>query len=258
MTPPSITHLQFAALSVLQDGAHRGGTSIARAMLFHNPKSFTIIIRPLAARALIERVEWTEREVRRVGYRITPAGRRVWREAVDFYAFFVSRFGAAPPVALADATDGVEPAAGRSPQGGPDRLPTPSEAEAIAAAASSRFAALFRALREGELELTDLMALRVADVDLVAGTCRVPSSRQRLRFGPGLRSIFAEEIAVRREGHIFVNNAGNPWGRNSVQPAFANARRKAGVPVEAKLCGRHGNKRRRSPLSHLSMAGGAG
>jgi hypothetical protein len=203
MTPPTITHLQFAALSVLQDGRHLGGTSIARAMMFHNPGSFTIIIRPLAARGLIERVGWTgavacrggrEREGRRIGY---PA------------------------------------------------------------AASPQFAILFRALREGELKLADLIALSVADVDLVAGTCRVASVRKRLHFGPRLCSIFAEAIGTRRAGPVFANGVGGAWRRCSVTNAFSDARRRAGVPLECKLSGRLGNKHGR-PSSHRSIAGRAG
>jgi DNA-binding MarR family transcriptional regulator len=97
MTPPTLTHNQFAVLSVLLDGQPHRGTSIARSIEFHRVLSITSIFRPLSWNGLMERVRWQENGEAVVGYRITENGRRAWLEAADFYSYFVERFGKPRP-----------------------------------------------------------------------------------------------------------------------------------------------------------------
>jgi integrase len=252
MNVPDVSPMQFAALAVLLDGrVHRNG-KIARAIGHKRPTSFTIVLRSLEARGLVDRVRWApaagdaEARGRRTlrGYRISQAGRSAWRETLDYYLFFANRF--APGRKRTGHAEGDEAARVDVAPFAPftrlaDRLANESEAAAIAAAASPELRRLLRAAECGPLGLEQLVALDVEDVDLVAPTLRVRGAGRRLpmvEMGPALVAIVSEAAGDRKSGPVFRTSAGRRWTKSAAAGAFADARERAGVAREVKLIGR--------------------
>jgi DNA-binding MarR family transcriptional regulator len=252
MQPPDISPTQYAALSALLDGVARRPGAVARAVR-RRPDSFAMILRPLRFRGLVERVQWSEQHEgrassRRIGYRITAAGRRAWQETLQFYLYFAERFGATTGPRSSEMPDQVEPLPFPSgSRSGPDRLPNDAEFEAIIAAAVEPLRPLLRALQTGPLRLERLLSLDVAGVDLPACSVRVriQSRLVALPTGDRLRPILAAAIGGRRSGPVFINCWGKVWTVKSAVDAFSRARDAAGVAREVKLRGRLGSRRRR-------------
>jgi len=245
MKPPDLTPIQYAALSVLLDGTPHGTTTIARAIQFHRPGSFAVIVQRLRRRGLVERVR--SPQLARNGYRITASGRRAWQETLQFYVYFAERFGNAKRVP-SSAAQRARPLP--FPVDGPrvpDRSPNEAECEAIEAAASKPFRPLFRAMRLGPLSLDRLMGLAVTDVDLQARTVRIRVRGRTIALpvGSELVEVLAQAIGDRRGGPAFTTFFGTAWTILQAREAFRNGRNAAGVSRDVKLRGRVGSRRRR-------------
>jgi DNA-binding PadR family transcriptional regulator len=103
MKLPSLSHLQIAVLGALVGGELKGREirgELKQARVTHSGPAFYQMMARLEDAGFV--AGWYEQKVvagqiiKERRYRITPAGRRAWREARDFYARLIAAAEGAP------------------------------------------------------------------------------------------------------------------------------------------------------------------
>jgi DNA-binding MarR family transcriptional regulator len=187
----------------------------------------------------IERGRFHQATRCRSAYRITPSGKRAWKEEADWWLHNVAKATKKKGGRLEPKRDfKIVPL--RIEQRRSDRPPTAEEAERLLSRAPREFALLCRALWLRVFTFRELAALRVEDVSLAAGTVHVPLNgrRRRMPLAPELKPIVKAAIGDRETGLVFHNQLGRAWQSQRVSLVFAHLRRAGGLPREIALRGR--------------------
>lgn len=253
MEKADLTRAEFQFLTALLDGQAKTFEEVtAKAHWRLSQDHFGCIVRAHSRYGWIERgrfeqtLERNGRTVRqpRSCYRITEAGRRVWNETAEFWLFTINQ------AAEKERGRKKAPRPQREFRPAPlqyrprrsDRLPNAEEADRLLRPAPLGFALLCRALWTGIFSFRELAPLRVADVDLAAGTINVSlrGRRSRIPIAPELRPLIEAAIGDRETGPVFCNRRGGEWKESRLLNVFQQLRQAAGLPGEIAVRGRMG------------------
>jgi site-specific recombinase XerD len=140
----------------------------------------------------------------------------------------------------------------------PERLPrvlTVEEIEKlIGAAQNPKEFALIEVMYATALRVSELIALRLEDVDMEARTIRVrkgKGDKERIvLFGQKAHDALLDYVGDQRAGYVFWHNEGEPFSQNGIRYLVRQIAKRAGVP------GVHPHSLRRACATHM-LADGA-
>jgi integrase len=124
-----------------------------------------------------------------------------------------------------------------------DRIPSPSETEAILANASPQFRLIYSALRQCGARPGELCRATIADVDRPGRvitlrehkTARKTGQARRIPIGVKLGEMLDHAIDDRTEGPVFLCPSGRGWRVENLSRTYSRLRDKAGLPKDLVL-----------------------
>jgi integrase len=154
-----------------------------------------------------------------------------------------------------------------------DRIPTPTETEAILAHASPRFRLIYSALRQCGARPGELCRVTIADVDRINRvitlkehkTMRKTGQPRRIPIGRKLGELLDQAIGDRTEGPVFLSPTGKPWRVMNLSRTYSRLRDLAGLPKDlvlylarhecgTKICREKGIEYARRLLGHTNIS----
>jgi integrase len=153
-----------------------------------------------------------------------------------------------------------------------DRVPTPTETQAILAQASPEFTLIYSALRQCGARPGELCRATIADVDRANcvitltehKTARKTGQARRIPIGTKFGAILDQAIGQRTEGPVFLTPTGRPWRVMNLSRTYSRLRDNAGLPKDlvlylarhecgTKICREVGIEYARRLLGHASI-----
>jgi integrase len=124
-----------------------------------------------------------------------------------------------------------------------DRVPTPTETEAILSRGSAAFRLIYSALRQCGARPGELCRATIADIDRTANaivlrehkTARKTGKPRRIPIGRKLGELIALAIGDRQAGPVFLSPAGKAWTVPNLSRTYSRLRNEAGLPRDLVL-----------------------
>ena len=154
-----------------------------------------------------------------------------------------------------------------------NRIPTPSETEAILAQASPAFRLIYSALRQCGARPGELCRATIADVDRANRvitlkehkTARKTGQARRIPIGRRLAEFLEQAIGDRTEGPVFLAPSGRGWRVENLSRTYSRLRDLAGLPKDlvlylarhecgTKICREKGIEYARRLLGHTNIS----
>lgn len=154
-----------------------------------------------------------------------------------------------------------------------DRVPTPTETEAILSRSSPEFRLIYSALRQCGARPGELCRATIADIDRTANaivlrehkTVRKTGKPRRIPIGKKLGDLLAQAIGERQTGPIFLSPAGKAWTVPNLSRTYSRLRDMAGLPRDlvlylarhecgTKICREKGIEYARRLLGHTNIS----
>lgn len=243
MRKPEIEGAMFLAACGLLPGPATGGELAARLDWETGEANLDRALGKLRGRRLVESGEMKRRgpdgEVATAYvHRLTELGARAVTETINNYVFAAKKFLEAPPGGDGFEALDFKPA---DPPARPHRdvHPEPDELDLLLSHAAPELAAPCRLVLAGVLKAEEIGLLAVADFDRRGGFLRLPS--RVVPLPDELRRVVEAAVGGREAGPLFPRPRGDVWTRGALTAAFRHARKKASLPPDMVLIGRHKN-----------------
>ena len=154
-----------------------------------------------------------------------------------------------------------------------DRVPTPTETDALLAKASPEFRLIYAALRQCGARPGELCRATIADVDRANRvitlkehkTARKTGQARRIPIGRKLGELLDQAIGTRAEGFVFLSPTGRSWRVENLSRTYSRLRDLAGLPKDlvlylarhecgTKICREKGIEYARRLLGHSNIS----